>query len=68
MIVAMAEFIINILPAALAKHLHLVFAFLGGFIGKEREYGSDDNGADRYVMAIAKDNRVRKMLRAGWVI
>lgn len=33
MIVAMAEFIINILPAALAKHLHLVFAFLGGFIG-----------------------------------
>ena len=30
---AMAEFIINILPAALAKHLHLVFAFLGGFIG-----------------------------------
>lgn len=32
MIVAMAEFIINILPAALAKHLHLVFAFLGGSI------------------------------------
>lgn len=33
MIVAMAEFIINILPAGLAKHLHLVFGFFGGFIG-----------------------------------
>ena len=33
MIVAMAEFIINILPAGLAKHLHLVFGIFGGFIG-----------------------------------
>lgn len=33
MIVAMAEAIINALPAALNAHLHLVFAFIGGFLG-----------------------------------
>lgn len=33
MIVAMAELIINILPDFLCAHLHLVFAFFGGFIG-----------------------------------
>ena len=33
MIVAMAELIIHILPDFLCAHLHLVFAFFGGFIG-----------------------------------
>ncbi len=33
MIEAMAEMIISILPSALSRHLHMVFAFLGGFIG-----------------------------------
>lgn len=33
MIVAMAEAIIHILPEALCAHLHLIFAFFGGFIG-----------------------------------
>ncbi|MDD3253600.1 MAG: citrate:proton symporter [Lachnospiraceae bacterium] len=32
-IVAMANTIINILPASMGAHLHLVFAFFGGFIG-----------------------------------
>lgn len=33
MVVAMASMIITILPAALGPYLHLVFGFLGGFIG-----------------------------------
>lgn len=33
MIVAMAKLIIHILPGFLCAHLHLVFAFFGGFIG-----------------------------------
>lgn len=33
MIVAMAQLIINVLPDFLCAHLHLVFAFFGGFIG-----------------------------------
>ncbi len=33
MITAMAQMVIDILPAALNRHLHLVFAFFGGFIG-----------------------------------
>ena len=33
MIVAMAEAIIHALPDALNAHLHLVFAFIGGFLG-----------------------------------
>ena len=33
MIAAMAQMIIDMLPSALNAHLHLVFAFFGGFIG-----------------------------------
>ncbi len=33
MITAMAKMVIDVLPAALNRHLHLVFAFFGGFIG-----------------------------------